>query len=414
MEQRNHLIDALGNFVCIDDPRPKIQSTRLGMLQGIPDQLQQVPVSQQAAMAARLEQSFGYGIRVIDVGDAPAGVQRKFSGGQTSVDTGSLKRTVAYYALPNDRVVRVGPLPFDTMPVVRMFVITLAIGFAIAGLVTWFLVGPVVRGLRNLSNASVRLSAGDFDARVEEDDARALGQVPSAFNHMANRIQELLKSQRHVLQAVSHEFRTPAARIRFELDLLENADSPAGRRERAQRIEDSLDELDSLVGELLEYTRFTDGAPALHLEALNVADELSELERRTSRPDRICLQVDCSTELSVSASPRHFRRAIDNLTRNAIRHAESRVRVSAQATGADLVITVEDDGPGIPVQHRANVFQPFVRLDESRQRESGGAGLGLAVVSRIVAWHGGTVSVDDSPEGGARFTVRFPHGEPSV
>ena len=119
------------------------------------------------------------------------------------------------------------------------------------------------------------------------------------------------------------------------------------------------------------------------------------------------LQIDCAS-MTVMGVPHLLRRAVLNLVTNAVRHARERVRVTGSAAADGVQLHVDDDGPGIPVGERERIFEPFRRLDDSRSADAGGAGLGLAIVQRIMSVHGGRVLVGDSPLGGARFTLVFP------
>ena len=115
--------------------------------------------------------------------------------------------------------------------------------------------------------------------------------------------------------------------------------------------------------------------------------------------------------LEVEAEERYLHRVLQNLVTNALRYAQSRIVMRVEESEDQVVIHVDDDGPGIPEHERERVFKPFARLDKSRHRASGGYGLGLSIVKRIVDWHGGEIRVDESPEGGARFTVTLPKSQ---
>jgi signal transduction histidine kinase len=137
-------------------------------------------------------------------------------------------------------------------------------------------------------------------------------------------------------------------------------------------------------------------------------DDIVLEEARRARAGDVVVDGSAISAARVRADPRLLRHAVRNLVDNAVRHARSRVRVSLEASAAGARLIVDDDGHGVPVIHRAQVFDRFVRLDEGRARDEGGAGLGLAIVRGIIEAHGGRVEVDDAPGGGARFVVTLP------
>ncbi len=386
---------------------PEIQHSRMATIRGFGATLASLPEAQQAMRAQELEEAFGYPVRILDTRKMSAEVQRQAKGG-VPFTIGPLDKTTAYFPQEQARIVKVGPLPFGKPPFVRLSLLTIVVGLLAGFAVTWKLVAPIVRGLLELERVSKQIRHGDLSARAEPLQAAGIFEVADAFNRMAEHNQSMIKKQKHLLQAVSHEFRTPAARLRFDLDLLGTAKSAEDRTMRYERIEDSLDELDDLLSELLEYMRFSEHSLELPTETICVLKELERVEALSPRPDRISLVVECEGDTTLVASPRHFRRIVSNLVQNAIRHANTRVLISASEKNAEFMLRVEDDGQGISEQDRERIFEPFVRLDESRERELGGAGLGLAMVKQIVQWHGGSVSVEASSLGGALFIARFP------
>ena len=222
----------------------------------------------------------------------------------------------------------------------------------------------------------------------------------------------MLESQRHLLQAVAHELRTPIARIAFSLEMLSEARDEAERDKRTEQMEEDLTELNQLVDELLLFTRFDAVDETLEKEQIQLPEVLLETIARigATRP-QIDIVVPAVTEegLAIVAHHVYLKRAFQNLLTNAVRHAHQKVEVRFGSTDGGTCIEVLDDGPGIPQEAREAILEPFSRLDESRSRESGGVGLGLAIVRRIMAAHNGGVRIDDSPLGGAQFSLDFPN-----
>jgi two-component system sensor histidine kinase RstB len=230
---------------------------------------------------------------------------------------------------------------------------------------------------------------------------------------MADKVQGLLERQQELIQAVSHELRTPTARIRFGLEMLASDQTEQGRQRRIEAIDEDLVELDQLVEELLLYIRSGEDALELKREEVEPAAEIAALVERLQelRSDvEVQIQTRQGDRRAVQADRRFFRRALSNLLSNALKHARGRVVVQIEDApdGEAVLIGVRDDGPGVPEEQRQRIFEPFARLDASRSRESGGAGLGLAIVERIVRSHGGEITVGEAEEGGAAFITRWP------
>lgn len=283
----------------------------------------------------------------------------------------------------------------------------------VVGIAMWFWVRPLWRDLRRLDQATATLAQGEFDARVHLPRGSVLHGLAQSFNWMAEHIGALLASHRALTNAVSHELRTPLARLRFALSLALDETSSATKDHQLRRMQRDLDELDALASELLtlaKLERDTHGSQAF--DAFPAAEWLEDrlIEARATAQahgQRVRLHGRSDID-SLHGSPLHLARALDNLLNNAARHAQGEVAVTITSEDGWARIAVDDDGPGIAPDHRNKVFEPFVRLDESRDRASGGVGLGLAIVRQIVRNHGGLCEVAESPLGGARFVLSWP------
>jgi two-component system sensor histidine kinase RstB len=325
-------------------------------------------------------------------------------------------RVVFYGAVRGgERVLAMGPLKkmkrehtFPLAPVLAAIIGVIVLTSLLFAL-------PLVRRLRTLERATERISAGDLQARAELASKDAIGRLARRFNAMADRVQGLLESQQELLQAVSHELRTPAARIRFGLEMLAGARDEAERRSRITAIDEDLEELDELVEELLLYIRSGDSARRLERRPLVVVEQLEELAGRLAelRPEvGVEVAPDGARALEADADEKLFRRAMQNLLTNAIRHARGRVTVTVEGDDGMARVAVCDDGPGVPPEHRERIFEPFTRVDDSRSREQGGSGLGLAIVKRILERHGGAITLADAEQGGACFVASWPLAGP--
>ena len=282
----------------------------------------------------------------------------------------------------------------------------------VIGLLTFIWALPFARKLHKISTAAMAFGNGQLESRAEVPRRSALAPLADAFNSMADRIQQLINTQKELTNAVSHELRTPISRIRFSLEMLDGAAKVADRKHYLSEITKDVDELDDLVTESLTYARFEHSTPQIEWQPRVLEPWLQQIAL-TAVKGHLHIEMRVrnffeKADREAFFEPRYMGRAIGNLIQNAIHHAEKQVEVSMAEDGDTCLIHVDDDGPGIAEADRTRVFQAFTRLDASRNRESGGYGLGLAIVHRVVTWHGGRVWISDSPMGGARLTVSWP------
>ncbi len=273
------------------------------------------------------------------------------------------------------------------------------------------LIVPLVRRVQTLERAAEALGDGALDTRVKVRSPDAIGSLEQHFNQMSEQLESLLGNHKRLVQAVAHEIRTPLARVNFGIEMMAAAKDDAERQRREREVAAELAELDELVGELLVFSRYDAGTAPLETLPLPLRETVEEMVERCrgGRPDiELVIEGDEDGRLTVVAHPNSFNRVLRNLVTNAQRYAESRVTVRLSGDDRAVTVTVEDDGPGIPEADRERVFEPFARVDDSRDRASGGVGLGLAIVRRIHDAHGGTVVVDASPSGGARVGSTWP------
>ncbi|WP_435892550.1 ATP-binding protein [Oceaniferula spumae] len=281
---------------------------------------------------------------------------------------------------------------------------------AVFGAAAFLITYPLVRRLRRQEQTIGRIAAGDLSARVEEKGKDALGLLGKRINLMADRITSLVDGQRHLLQAVSHEIRTPVARIGFGVEMIEAAETQEERHTRIAALHDDVDEMERLLDELMMFLRVDSGGTEIHKTPLEIATTINALIAKTQTlfPD-VKFENKIPPKVDIQASANHLPRALENLIRNAARHATGLVKVVCSMDADAVNLEVHDDGKGIAPEDRTKIFDAFTRLDGARTRSKGdGAGLGLAICERVVRLHGGTISVGDSPLGGAVFAVRIP------
>ncbi|AZD15435.1 ATP-binding protein [Pseudomonas chlororaphis] len=276
-------------------------------------------------------------------------------------------------------------------------------------LVLYFWVRPHWRDLELIRLAAQRFGNNDLGSRIRLSRRSSVRDLAQHFNQMASRIEGLIANQRELTNAVSHELRTPIARLSFELDQLKQSD-PRQNRELIADMYADLGELEEMVSELLTYASLEHGATVINRETIQARNWLDSVVGSVAlEAEAAGVQMAiraCEVEY-ISIEPRFMARAVINLLRNAIRYAERRVEVSLVQLGQGYEVQVNDDGPGVPVAGRAKIFEPFSRLDASRDRRTGGFGLGLALVRRVSQSHGGQVEVTDSQWGGASFRMTW-------
>lgn len=316
-----------------------------------------------------------------------------------------------------DLVVVSMPPPFNpwAWPVVALLVVVVGSVLAVA----LFLAIRFVDGhLRKVESVALRIARGEMGARVESEAGTLVSRLAASFNSMAKHIQRLVQVQREMIHAVSHELRTPVARIRFGVQMIESGNSPEVLARQLDGIDGDIQELDELIDEILTYARLEQGGPVFNLREESVPDIVRQVvsEQQSIRPG---IQIECRIDDSAErwaladVEPRYLHRAIQNLVGNAARYAAGHVVVSCHLDEDNCRIDVEDDGSGIPEQDWEKVFTAFARLDDSRTRTSGGYGLGLSIVRRILYWHGGQAFVGRSDElAGARFSLVWPRRRP--
>ncbi|HEX5676599.1 MAG TPA: ATP-binding protein [Alcanivorax sp.] len=380
------------------------------------DYLRARPSNQQDRALAELNRHFGYPLKLVRQTELALDVeqQRRLERQEVVFTlTDSTRRDAGVRVLVpvpgGDRILVMGPLHlFDQFPW-ELLVIAGVVALLLVALSTYLQVRPLQTRLRRLDRAVKRLGSGDLGAYADIPGNDPIGQVAATFNGMTAHIRRLIESQREMTRAVSHELRTPVARLRFGLEMLADCESADERREKLNALDRDIEQLDELIDEILTYARLEEGTPNIEFQPvflLEVCDQLiGELE--DIRGD-ILIDARGSRDLTVEGDPRYLHRILQNLVTNALRYAKARVRMTVTEQDDNLILDVDDDGAGIAEHQRERVFKPFARLDKSRHRASGGYGLGLSIVKRIVDWHGGDVMVAESEWGGARFRVILP------
>lgn len=326
-------------------------------------------------------------------------------------------RQILYGSLSNsNQVARLGPMgtyaPLRKLEDGYSFMLFVILALPV---LIWLLYFQ--RKLIRLESAATQLGQGEFSVRVSEKGSHRIGRLNHTFNGMAQRIEQLIEGHKSLTNAVAHELRTPIARIRFELEMLNTENTSPTVEPYIHGISEDVDELSKLVDELLSYARFDRETSRVNLEIHSLHELLAKLldsRYLEQNENNISIEYDshwCALDSQLQFmpfDPAYLERAIGNIVSNAQKYTVSKILLSVKLADDHCTVIIDDDGPGIPTADRDDLFEPFKRLDDSRTRATGGYGLGLAIVKQIAQWHGGESWIEESPMGGTRVLFRWP------
>ena len=378
------------------------------------------PRSEWPKSIQQLGEKFAYKLDIVDrwTLKLPPKQAEKLDNGELAI---AADGDILYHRLKQTpQILVVGPISAETNPErpralpfdLRVRLLTWSLISLCLAVAVWFWVRPVWRDLEAMRQTARALGEGQFEARAPVARSSAFELLTETINGMAERIQHLIATQKDLSSAISHELRTPIARMRFALEMQAEADDEEERQRLVQMMLVDLDELENLIDSSLAYSRFEREQPELRLTPVELVPWLEdEVDSMRILGRDLDISVDCSklpesqrVDLDLKSMPY----AVTNLLRNALKYAKSKIVVSAEVVDDYIRIHVDDDGIGVPPEERQRVFFAFTRLDRSRDRATGGYGLGLAIVRLVLEQHGGSASVEESPIGGARFTINWP------
>ncbi|WP_210455216.1 ATP-binding protein [Vibrio crassostreae] len=282
-------------------------------------------------------------------------------------------------------------------------------GFAFSGL---FLVWRIKRRLNNLEMATVAFSHGDLLERASEKNSIKLGTLNRSFNVMADKIRDLINSNKSLTNAVAHELRTPIFRIQWQAELLSDLAPTPQQSKAIARILADTDEMEDMVDELLYYARLERGGFELLKQPIDANEWLNERfsiwEKETTLD---LIKVPLKVPASLYVDLKLFNRAVDNIVRNAFKFADTKIVIELWYTDNEFVIEVHDDGKGVEAEHWPFLFDPFYSANAARNKGKTGHGLGLAIVKQVCDRHQAHVTVGESYLDGACFALSFPRLE---
>ncbi len=293
--------------------------------------------------------------------------------------------------------------------------IGVAVLVVVLATVTWLAIGRTLAPVDAIRARAEAITGQNLDRRVPvPDQLDEIGRLARTVNQMLGRLERSADRQRRFVADAAHELRSPIASLRVQLETARDTARDAARdTERAAGREDDMlyetTRMEGLVDQLVVLARADADTSWLRLETVDLDDLIDSAVTSLAPRGGIVIDTSAVEPVQLCGDARLLEQVVRNLVHNALGHARGTVRVSTSAVGDDLaVLAVDDDGPGVPEDRREDIFERFVRLDVSRDRDHGGVGLGLAIVAEIVRAHGGRVHVGDSPSGGARFVVELP------
>ena len=369
-------------------------------------ELREIPPHDWARTLKELDLNLSFDLRIEPMKDfdlAPPAMQRLRDGDIVALDE---KYTFIQRIPRSHYVLAVGPVPY-LYYLHQMRLLDLALlGFIAISLAfpVFIWMRPHWQDMLKLESAAQRFGEGHLTERIHFDSGSSFDRLGIAFNQMADNINALIASKKQLIDGIAHELRTPLVRLRYRLEMSENLTGA-----ESQALNRDIGQLEALIEELLTYARLDRPQTELHL---STPDLPVWLQTHINDVQSVNPQRKLLTAITPGAygalDMRLMERVLDNLMNNAMRYSETTLRIGLDLQRSQAILCVEDDGPGIEPAEREKVFEPFVRLDPSRDRATGGCGLGLAIVRSIAQAMGGSVRCEASELGGARFVFSWP------
>lgn len=348
-------------------------------------------------------------LRIISVDAAPEAVQRSFE--KTNSDIFYYDETDLWFRLNNSN--KLYELTKDKSTFLRqkikfenrlIWVFAIS-GFALSGI---FLVWRINRRLNNLEQVTVAFANGELSERASEKNSIKLGTLNRSFNVMADKIRDLVNSNKSLTNAVAHELRTPIFRIQWHAESLSDFKLTEHEHKAVSRIIADTEEMEDMVDELLYYARLERVDSELARKPLDINLWLEERISLWQKETELeLIQITAKTPACLNVDLKLFNRAVDNIVRNAFKFANTKIAVELWSTDKEVVVEIHDDGKGVGTEHWPHLFEPFYSANAARNKGKTGHGLGLAIVKQICDRHGARVSVGESYLGGACFSLTF-------
>jgi len=282
----------------------------------------------------------------------------------------------------------------------------------LAASAVWLIVGRALRPVEQIRHAVTAITSADLSQRVPDPGtADEIGNLAATMNSMLGRLEDSARRQRRFVSDASHELRSPLSAIRTTLEVGLAHPDRAPWPVIAERAAQQSNRLEELIQQLLLLARADEKVLTQQSGPVDVSQLLQDVAAGAGG-GHVVLDLRLTSPAMTEGNAEHLTRVFRNIVDNALRYANSRIRITSSTTDNQITVEIADDGPGIPEAERGRVFERFVRLDRSRERGTGTTGLGLAIAREIATAHDGDIRLTDSPESGACFAVRLPRWRP--
>jgi signal transduction histidine kinase len=291
-----------------------------------------------------------------------------------------------------------------------VFVLFVIILLLIISLTIYWPVRKLQKQINGLVSTTQSFGTGKLDARADEVLAKPLNTLAHSFNAMADSIADTVKENQIFAQAVPHEVRTPLSRIQLAAGLLRKDSHNEKDLALLDNIDTYIDDIDELISQVVAFSKLNskqDEDEANFYQTIEFKPFISTRLQTFKFDSHIDIVLDIDAKFEVTTNPIYLRLLLDNLVKNALSHCQSSVRITVKTMGSTFALSVEDDGPGVPIEFQETIFFPFARLDKSRSRKTGGLGLGLAIAKAACQRMNCELSVENNLQGGACFIVKF-------
>jgi two-component system OmpR family sensor kinase len=303
-------------------------------------------------------------------------------------------------------VIVLGPAKMPTQP--RLEALIRVILLATLACILFFWLRPLSRDLDQLQKTAIEFGQESFDVVAPQAKSTMAAPMVTAFNTMASRIKRLIDAHKELSTAVAHELRTPLARTKFALEMLACTDDKAKQEKYRKAISKDVCELEQLISEMLIYASFDNDKPEINFSEESLVNIVEKQVNNYQQFEQKINIINLLGNERVEVDRHFIGRALNNYISNAIKYGNGEIDITITKSEDHCQINVTDNGEGVCDDFKCTIFDAFSRGDVSRNRETGGFGLGLAIVCRIMEWHGGSASVVDSKNGGASFMLRWP------
>ncbi len=364
--------------------------------------------------AALLQKEYGFPFKIIgkEVAEDKKSKTKIYQHNDVIWSLNENDNEIFYIDLQNDKTLLIGPVEYGELELLAIVIYVVIFVFCVGlGLFLWL--WPLWKDHKRLNESATAFGAGHLGSRVVIKKSSLAANLGKSFNLMADNIQSLISVNQHLTNAVAHDLRTPLARLRFAIEILDSGQCTSEERDRYKKtINTSIDSLDYLINQTLVHSRYNRSTDIKHFKESSFASRIrEEVDQYSFDFEQIEFVTNVDNSLNTTkqfVDPKALERALSNLLSNAVKHAKSVVRVSYFKEGEHLCLQVDDDGLGIDEEHCEKILEPFSQLGNKQRSTSEGHGLGLAIVNQIAKWHKGTIVISRSDLGGASIKICWP------